>query len=290
METKSTNFQCADSTIATLIGEISQYEVKYHDYEYPRVSIVIPIYNCQQDVIPTLKSILTQVYPDFEVVIVDGGSTDRTLEVIKALRDDRIHIYSVSSRQRYEMINKGISQSTGAYINILVPGDFYLCSDTLKHMMSIALDHDKPHLVFCGTLLRDGRSEVKILYRHLSLKQLRRGQQPTSLQSVWFRADTFREIGKFNASLSLRGGYDLLCRFALHKNLRAASTNRILTDYNLRWVTKREVITHFFETFHIVLKYFGIATLIHWLFVQKDAMRFLKLWYRGFKLAFLGKE
>jgi len=88
--------------------ELLQSEEKYQDYEFPRVSIVIPTYNSTEKISLTLESVLNQHYPDFEIITVDAGSTDRTLEVIKNFRDERIHIYSVSGFQRYEMLNKGV--------------------------------------------------------------------------------------------------------------------------------------------------------------------------------------
>lgn len=268
---------------------LSKREENYHDYEFPKVTIVIPTYNCSQTIATTIESVIVQDYPDFEVVVIDSGSTDRTLEVIKSFHSDKVLVYSVTTNRRYEKLNKGITQSNGIYINFLFPGDFYINPDVLKHMMTLALSHDKPELIFCGTLLRDGKREVKTLYRHLSIKLLKKGQQPTSLQSVWFRSDIFRDLGKFNTQMYLRGGYELLCRFCLHKNLRAVSTSRVLTDYDLRWVSKKMVIRHFWETLITIIKYFGMGSALHWLFIQKDMRRFTKLWWRGVRMAFLGK-
>src|SRR5262249_23677584 len=145
--------------------------------------------NCSQSIAATIGSVLIQDYPSFELIIIDAESTDRTVEVIKRFRDDRILLYSVSDYQRYEMMNKGISLAQGEYINFLFPGDFYLSKFALKLMMTLALKQKKPDLIYCGTLLRDGKSEVKILCRHLDIPLLKRGQQPTSLQSCWFKTE-----------------------------------------------------------------------------------------------------
>lgn len=279
-----------NSTISSLVETLTELESRFNDFEYPKVSIVIPTLNCAKLISITLESVLEQQYPNFEVFIIDAGSTDRTLDVVKGFKDKRVSIVSVSSYQRYEMLNTGISHATGLYINFLFPGDFYIYNQTIRYLMALALRHEEPELVFCGTLLRDGKSEVKLLYRHLSLRLLRKGSQPTSLQSCWFLTSVVRSLGKFNPYYSLRGGYDLFCRFAIRSNLRTVSSARILTDYDLRWVTWRMVFRHFFETMITIFKYFGFFTTLKWLlFHQKDAFRFLQLWMRSAKVALFGR-
>jgi len=273
----------------TLLETLLRAEKKYHDYEYPKVSVVIPLYNDAVKVSLTLESILSQTYPSYEIIVVDAGSTDRSINVIKNYRDHRVHIFSVSRARRYEMCNKGISQASGEYINFLFAGDFYIHRYALLHMMETALDSKNPDLVFCGTLLRDGRREAKILLRPLSLSLMQRGQQPTSLQSCWFKTETIRHLGKFNTHYRLRGGYELLCRFCLAKNFRHVETDRVLTDYDLRQVTRAMVYRHFQETFKTILKYFGLFASLRWLFIQKDLSRLVRIWYRSVRLALLGR-
>lgn len=257
---------------------------------YPKVSVIVPTRNCSQLISFTLESILSQRYPNFEVILIDAGSEDRTLEIVKSFKDSRIFIYSVSTYQRYEMLNKGISQSEGLYLNFLFPGDYYIANTALQVMMDLALDHDMPSMVYCGTLLRPGKEDPKILYRHLSLRLLRKGMQPTSLQSCWFHRSTFAQIGKFNSDLTTRGGFDLFCRFCLQKKLHSVSTTRVLTDFDLRSITRGQVVVHFWETYRVIRHYFGWFFTVKWLFVQRDLKRFLSLWMSSLKIAFLGSK
>jgi len=261
----------------------------FHDYEFPKVSVVIPVFNCAQTISLTIDSVISQCYPDFEIVIVDAGSTDRTIEVIKGYRDERIIVYSVSNYQPYEMLNKGVSQADGLYINFLFPGDYYLYNEVLATMMTLALEESKPSLVYCGTLLRYGRKEPQILYRTLEGASLRCGQQPTSLQSCWIQKDVFDKVGKFDTSLELRGGYDLMCRFHLYDTLDWVSTTRVLTDYDLRMLTKELVVTHFKETLRVVYRYFGFSTAFRWVISQKDFIRYFRLWINGVRVALFGQ-
>lgn len=260
----------------------------YHDYEYPKVTVIIPTFNCEQLIGLTIKKIIAQRYPDFEIIVIDSGSKDRTLEVVKGLKDERIKVFSVSTYQQYEMINKGISQSSGEYINILFPGDYYLYSEVLSTIMRLALDHDKPFLAYSGTLLRFGRKEPEILYRVLNMTLLKKGQMPTSLQSCWFRRDLFQKIGKFDTTYSLRGGYDLLCRLMKYEGKSIVSINRVLTDYDLRILTPTLVMSHFWETGKLVQIHFGVLYYYRWLLKQKDIYRYFRLWWHGLKVAVLG--
>ena len=280
--------QTESNTIEELQKKLD-LEGVYPPQKYPKVSIIIPTFNCMQSIDLTLDRILIQNYPNYEIIIVDAGSTDQTLDVIAGYKSSEIILSSVTNYQRYEMLNKGISLAEGEYLNFLFPGDFYISQDTLHTMMTHALDQDMPYLVFCGSLLRDGKSEVKILYRHLSLSYLKNGQQPTSLQACWFRKEVFQKLDKFNTSLEMRGGYDLLCRYALYGHFKTISTSRVLTDYDLRFVTRKMVIKHFWETFRIIYHYFGLLALLGWLGKQKDFARYMKLWLRSLRGAFLGK-
>jgi glycosyltransferase involved in cell wall biosynthesis len=251
-------------------------EKQYNDYEYPKVSIILPTYNCRDIVSITLEKVLEQSYPNLEVIVVDAGSQDSTLEVIKRFRDDRVEIYSTSEQNRYSQINTGLTQAKGEYINILFPGDYYLHKNTLTLMMELAIQNEHPSLVFCGTLLRREKSEPEILYRKLSLPLLKQGKQPTSLQACWFKKRVFQEIGKFNTTYKLRGGFDFLCRYCKKLNHKTVSKNRILLDYDLKRASQKETLTHFKETYRIIKTHFGQLRALKWLFIQEDIHHLFK--------------
>ena len=262
--------------------------VEYFDYIYPRITIIIPTFNSSQNIANTLNCILSESYPDYEVIIVDAGSTDKTLEIVNSFFDPKIRVCSVTTYQLYEMLNKGISLATGEYINILTPGDSHLSINTIKTIMDLVVDHEKPHLVYGGCLLRDGKSEPRIFFRELSANLLKKGMQPTALQAVWFHKEVFRIIGKFRTHFKVRGELDLFCRFVLSPGLQQKSTSHVLIDFDLNMLNLRDVRLHFKETFQIVCRYFGFFSALRWVFTQKDTGRIVKLWLQGLKSAFFG--
>lgn len=259
--------------------------------EFPKVTIVIPTYNCSQFISHTIETILKQDYENFEVIVIDANSCDRTLEIVKSYYDKRLRICSVPAYNRYEMMNKGISLSKGIYINFLFPGDFYLHDHTIYDVIRMAEEYDFPHLIYGACLIRGGMEDsVEVLFRTLSIETLRKGQQPTSIQTCWIHAESFRVIGKFSTEYAVRGGYDLFCRFRLYSPLRVISTKRVLVDYTQRPPSKRSTLNHFTETLRIIYLYFGWWDAFKWLFIQKDISRLFRLWKRSVKTAFLGER
>lgn len=255
----------------------------------PKVSIIIPTFNSARAISTTLDSLIAQKYPSLEIIVIDASSNDRTLEEVSGYEKGLIKVYTVAFYNRFEILNKGISLAQGDYLNFLFPGDCYIAKDTLHHMMVTAEQANFPDFCYCGCLLREGRSEAKSLYRPFSQELLKGGQQPSSLQSFWFHRMLFKKVGKFNTNYRLRGGLDLLCRISLFNDLTLAATHRILTDYDLNWITRHAVLYHFLETWRTIYSHFGVKSALYWLWKQKNLRRLYKLWHRKIATALKGK-
>ncbi|MFI0435804.1 MAG: glycosyltransferase [Parachlamydiaceae bacterium] len=270
---------------------ISDFMVRVPEDEesFPFVTILIPTFNCSQILPYTLDSIIAQDYPCYEILIIDGGSTDRTLEILHGYHPS-IRLCSALTYNVYAILNQGIALAKGQYINMLFPGDAYIFSRTLEQMMSLALQERLPDLVYCATLLHDGRSEGKFLFRYLSFSLLKRGQQPTCLQACWFRKNVFDVLGDFRLDFEMRGGFDFFCRFCLSRSLRFIAHKRAYVDFDLRGVTSSMVIRHFWETAQTIYTYFGKWALLKWLMRQKDVKRFVSLLLKRLKMAFVERR
>ena len=258
------------------------------DYEYPRLTIVIPTYNSAQSIDLTLDSVTSQKYPDLEIIVVDACSKDRTMQIVNSYRKFISRVYTVTDYNLYEMMNRGISLARGSYICFFYPGDFYISKDALGYMMRLAIDNKMPDLVYCGCLLRGDDKEPRVLLRPLNVDTLKKGKQPTSIQSCWFRVDTLRKVGKFRTEYSLRGGYDLLCRLWLVGGLRVGISHRVLTDYDRRVLNTTHLIRHSQETLRVIFKRFGFISAFKWWMVLNH-FRIIKWWLKSLKAVFLGR-
>jgi glycosyltransferase involved in cell wall biosynthesis len=255
----------------------------------PKVSIILPTYNDAQRLSTTLTSLLSQRYPDFEVIIVDAGSCDRTLEVVDSFRSERIRIFSAAVFDRDKMWNQGASLARGEYLAFLYPGASYLWVFTLAYMMNMAEQHHAPDLLYCGSLLRMDGKDPQALCRPLDREWLQKGLQPSSLAACWFKRSVFGELKGFQVRASVRGGYDLLCRLVLADKYRYVSTSRVLLDHERRVLTQSGILRHFWETLCAVKRHFGWRKAALWLLHQKDLLRLLKLWLGSLRAAVLGR-
>jgi len=107
--------------------------------ESPLISVVIPAYNHERFIGAAIDSVLHQSCDDFELIIVDDGSTDNTAQVIKSYSDDRLHYYYQDNQDAYNTINRGIECARGTYISILNSDDVYE-TQRLEQLLTICRD------------------------------------------------------------------------------------------------------------------------------------------------------
>jgi len=94
----------------------------------PKVSIITVVYNDKEHICPTIENVLKQTYPNLEYVVVDGGSTDGTLDIIKSF-GDKLRWVSEKDNGIYDAMQKGAKLATGEWILFRNCGDFFITPD-----------------------------------------------------------------------------------------------------------------------------------------------------------------
>ena len=102
----------------------------------PEISVIIPLYNHEKYIKEAVCSVLEQTFSDFELIIINDGSKDRSEEVVKGIQDRRIKYYYQENCGAHNAINRGIDLAKGEYISILNSDDVY-CPDRLERFVEI---------------------------------------------------------------------------------------------------------------------------------------------------------
>lgn len=102
-----------------------------------KISIITVCYNAVESIQATMLSVLNQTYPNIEYIVIDGGSTDGTVDIIKKYSDRLDYWISEPDKGIYDAMNKGIAAATGDYINFMNAGDTFVSSDTVNKAVSL---------------------------------------------------------------------------------------------------------------------------------------------------------
>lgn len=169
------------------------------DEKYPRISIVTPSYNQGQFLEQTILSVLDQKYPNLEFIIIDGGSTDNSIEVIKKYSSHISWWVSEQDRGQTHAINKGFKRCTGKLVNWLNSDDM-LVKNALSRLAAAALKHPGADIFYGDYMAVDGSG--KTLYNRKCAPYhpgaLFWGRQLSSQPAVFFKKNLLTRFGWLN--------------------------------------------------------------------------------------------
>ena len=204
----------------------------------PLVSIVTPSYNQAQFIRQTLESILRQGYPCIECIVVDGGSTDGTLKILKSY-GKRVRWVSGKDSGQSNAINKGFRMAKGEIIGWLNSDDTYE-PGAVKAAVDYLQAHPEVGMVYsdCNIILEDGRRNGLIRAPEFDMeKQLNYANIPPQ-PTVFFRKEVFRKVGYLDESLHYVMDYDYWIRIG--RKFKIKKIPGVLANFRV-WGTSKTV-------------------------------------------------
>ena len=132
--------------------------------QLPKITVVTPSFNQGNFIRETIESILSQNYDDLEYFIIDGGSTDNTLEIIKEYSNQINYWVSEKDKGQSDAINKGLSRATGelfAWVN----SDYILLPNCLQKIAECYLQNKKVDIIHSNSVYIDSRSYISKMVR-----------------------------------------------------------------------------------------------------------------------------
>ncbi len=120
---------------------MNNYSEKFDEYK-PLVSIVTVVFNAESTIERTIQSVIRQEYDHIEYIVIDGGSTDGTLEIIEKYKDQIYYYHSEKDKGIYDAMNKGIEIATGDYIG-LINADDWLQDNAIKDIADAIMKNNR---------------------------------------------------------------------------------------------------------------------------------------------------
>lgn len=188
--------------------------------ERPRVSVVTVTLNSREHIGHAIRSVLSQSYPSVEYAIIDGGSTDGTLDMIRAHEKKLAYWTSEPDRGIADAFNKGLAATGGDYVVFLNSDDWLADPDALSRAMQAATGSPLPDVIFgdCNIVDRETGQVVRRLDHGWSPTAFRLGRM-INHPALFTHRSYFKKYGTFDESFRIAMDYELLLRGALRSRV-----------------------------------------------------------------------
>lgn len=241
----------------------------------PLFSIITVAFNAEATIRRTIESVAGQTCLLYEHIIMDGASTDSTLDIVNSVSNDRIRVYSRPDGGVYYGMNNALDIATGDYVIFLNAGDKFHSADTLQLIADAIMANDYPGIVYGQTDIVDLDGNY-LGPRHLtapdelSLESFKNGMVVCHQACAVLR----RITRYYNTRYRFSADYEWLIICLQHSRLNVC-VNHTLVDYLSEGVTTRNHRKSLIERFKIMCTYYGVMTAVgrHLMFLPRYLKR-----------------
>jgi len=221
----------------------------------PLLSVITIVYNNVSDIERTLLSVIGQTYPRIEYIVIDGASTDGTMDVINRYKANLAVVVSEKDKGIYDAMNKGLALATGDYVLFMNSGDEIYAPDTVTQVFNTAAGAD----IYYG--------ETEMYNQNWESLGQRRHQAPEAFTWKSFQYGMNISHQAIYIKRSLCGPYDLQYLYsadidwiirAAKKSSTIVNTHRYVAKYLVGGVSKQKHLASLKERFRIFSKYYGL--------------------------------
>lgn len=184
----------------------------------PLISVIIPAYNAERTIAETIQSLQRQTCSDFELIVINDGSTDRTLDVLESLQEPRLKVYSYENGGLPTARNRGMARATGEYLSFIDADDLWT-RDKLEAQVQALHSHPEAGVAYSWTAFINEHSEYIYsrepmyyegnVYPHLLLSNF-----ISSGSNIMVRRSLAEQVGEFDPTLRSAEDWDYYIRLA----------------------------------------------------------------------------
>jgi glycosyltransferase len=208
-----------------------------------KISVITVVRNCAGTIADAIASVSSQDHADVEHVVVDGASTDGTLEVLQRDRASIVSLVSEPDRGLYDAMNKGLGLASGEVIGFLHADDLFASHDVLSRVAEVFADPEVD--IVYGDLLYVRKTDVRAVVRwwtagDFNRSRLALGWMPPH-PTVYVRRRVYERWGAFDTSLRIAADYDFMLRTLGSGEVRAAYLPDVLVRMRVGGASNRSL-------------------------------------------------
>jgi len=198
-----------------------------------RISIVTICYNNAKDIRSTIESVINQTYSNIEYIIIDGQSTDNSLNIIKEYEDYLAKFISEPDKNLYDAINKGMKLATGDIVGLIHAGDRLFDSKVVQKIADHFNNNDID-IMYGNSILVNGEDIPVRVNKSPEYKRSlsKRGWMP-SHQSIYIKRNLLDKIGYYNLDLHPSSDYEFFLRYFYFNNFKIKRLNEFILRFSM---------------------------------------------------------
>jgi len=186
------------------------------------VTVITVCYNSANSLDAALKSVALQDWPNVEHIVIDGGSTDRTLAILERYKNHLSYMVSEPDNGIYDAMNKGLDRATGDIVCFLNADDQYASSHVLSHVVKQMQEHQLDALL--GDVAFFNSTDLTRIVRRyrsdrFSPKKLAWGWMPAH-PALFLNKSVVQRVGRFKTNYRIAGDFDYIARAFYGQSLR----------------------------------------------------------------------
>ena len=186
----------------------------------PTISVVIPAYNAEHTILETISSVQQQTFSDFELIVIDDGSTDRTLELLHSIKDSRLQIFPYENGGVSVARNRGISHAAGEFISFIDADDLW-SPDKLELQLAALQQHPEAGVAYSWTYFMDEKEGSRsfhpcepVFFEGKVYSDLLVNNFIASGSNILLRRQAVESVGEFDSKCNGAEDWDYCLRLA----------------------------------------------------------------------------
>jgi glycosyltransferase len=207
-----------------------------------KISIITVVYNNERTIKHALEAVLGQTYKDIEYVIIDGNSSDKTVEIIKNFKDRLGYFISEKDAGIYDAMNKGVLAATGDVIGILNSDDLYQDATVIEAVMNQFIQDPTLDIVYGDLVYVKSDNVNKVVRKWKSNSYHNKffdyGNVPPH-PSLFVKKIIYEEAGLFNLDFKLAADYEFMLRILKKHNFKSKYINIVIVKMRLGGATNQ---------------------------------------------------